>query len=133
MQTGVVVRKQSVHFNTDLRRRLIFAGLMHLLCYRLRPALHWALVCLCPRSGHSKPPLCTGPILRTTVGTSERRRRTGACVVHPEVVEETQGRWMRAFREPHLGRWYMSRDCLGRGAQEIQGKGLQQGEEDVRV
>lgn len=40
---------------------------------------------------------------------------------------------MRAFRVPCLGRWYVSRDWLGRGAQEIQGKGLQQGEEGVRV
>lgn len=31
-------------------------------------------------------------------------------MVHPEVVGETKGRWMGAFRGPRLGRWYVSRD-----------------------
>ena len=85
VQTGVMVRKESVRFNTDLSRRLLLAGLLvHLLLYKPPPALHWALVRLCPRSGHSKPLPCTGTTLRATVGT----RRTGACVVHPEVEED---------------------------------------------
>ena len=85
VQTGVMFRKETVRFNTDLSRRLLLAGLLvHLLLYKPPPALHWALVRLCPRSGHSKPLPCTGTTLRATVGT----RRTGACVVHPEVEED---------------------------------------------